>query len=72
MDAADLKVFEAVARHGSMNRAAAELNAVQSNVTARVRALSSSLASFYSSGMHAAYSSWAPYAPLFGTRIQAA
>ena len=39
MDATDLKVFEAVARHGSMNRAAAELNTVQSNVTARVRAL---------------------------------
>src|SRR5260370_41560927 len=39
MDATDLKVFEAVARHGSMNRAAGELNTVQSNVTARVRAL---------------------------------
>ena len=39
MDATDLKVFEAVARHGSMNRAAAELNTVQSNVTARVRGL---------------------------------
>jgi DNA-binding transcriptional LysR family regulator len=39
MDATDLKVFEAVARHGSMNRAAAELNTVQSNITARVRAL---------------------------------
>jgi DNA-binding transcriptional LysR family regulator len=39
MDLTDLKVFEAVARHGSMNRAAAELNTVQSNVTARVRAL---------------------------------
>jgi DNA-binding transcriptional LysR family regulator len=39
MDATDLRVFEAVARHGSMNRAAAELNTVQSNVTARVRAL---------------------------------
>lgn len=39
MDPTDLKVFEAVARHGSMNRAAAELNTVQSNVTARVRAL---------------------------------
>jgi DNA-binding transcriptional LysR family regulator len=39
MDQTDLKVFEAVARHGSMNRAAAELNTVQSNVTARVRAL---------------------------------
>src|SRR5260370_37196821 len=38
MDATDLKVFEAVARHGSMNRAAAELNTVQSNVTARGRA----------------------------------
>jgi DNA-binding transcriptional LysR family regulator len=39
MDAIDLKVFEVVARHGSMNRAAAELNTVQSNITARVRAL---------------------------------
>src|SRR5258708_26801979 len=39
MDATDLKVFEAVARHGSMNRAAPELNTVQSNVTARGRAL---------------------------------
>jgi DNA-binding transcriptional LysR family regulator len=39
MDPTDLKVFEAVARHGSMSRAAAELNTVQSNVTARVRTL---------------------------------
>ena len=39
MDAADLKVFEAVARHGSMNRAAAALHTVQSNVTARIRHL---------------------------------
>jgi len=39
MDVADLRVFEAVARHGSMNRAAAELHTVQSNVTARIRAL---------------------------------
>jgi DNA-binding transcriptional LysR family regulator len=39
MDAADLKVFEAVLRHGSMNRAAAELNTVQSNVTSHIRAL---------------------------------
>lgn len=39
MDAIDLRFFEAVARHGSMNRAAVELNTVQSNVTARVRAL---------------------------------
>jgi DNA-binding transcriptional LysR family regulator len=39
MDAIDLRLFEAVARHGSMNKAAVELNTVQSNVTARVRAL---------------------------------
>ena len=39
MDVADLEVFEAVVRHGSMNRAATELNTVQSNVTARIRAL---------------------------------
>jgi len=39
MDVGDLKVFEAVARLGSMNRAALELNTVQSNVTGRIRAL---------------------------------
>jgi DNA-binding transcriptional LysR family regulator len=39
MDASDLRVFEAVARLGGMNRAAAELHTVQSNVTARVRQL---------------------------------
>ena len=39
MDPTDLKVFESVARHGNMSRAAVELNTVQSNVTARVRAL---------------------------------
>jgi DNA-binding transcriptional LysR family regulator len=39
MDTGDLKVFEAVARLGGMNRAAAELNTVQSNVTARIKAL---------------------------------
>jgi DNA-binding transcriptional LysR family regulator len=39
MDLADLRVFEAVARLGGMNRAAAELNMVQSNVTARIRLL---------------------------------
>ncbi len=39
MDAADLKLFAAVARSGGMNRAADVLNTVQSNVTARVRAL---------------------------------
>src|SRR5215472_15800928 len=39
MDAGDLKIFEAVARLGGMNRAAAELHTVESNVTARIRAL---------------------------------
>jgi LysR family transcriptional regulator, cell division regulator len=43
MDASDLRVFEAVARLGGMNRAAAELNTVQSNVTARIRALEDEL-----------------------------
>ncbi|HYG89234.1 MAG TPA: LysR family transcriptional regulator [Azospirillum sp.] len=43
MDASDLKVFEAVARLGGMNRAAAELNTVQSNVTARIRLLEEEL-----------------------------
>ncbi len=39
MDAADLRIFAAVARTGSMSKAAAELGTVQSNVTARIRAL---------------------------------
>ncbi len=39
MDAGDLRVFEAVARLGGMNRAAAELHTVQSNVTSRIRLL---------------------------------
>jgi LysR family transcriptional regulator, cell division regulator len=39
MDASDLRWMEAVARHGSMNKAAAELNTVQSNITARIRTL---------------------------------
>ena len=43
MDAADLKVFAAVARIGGMNRAANELHTVQSNVTARVRTLEEEL-----------------------------
>lgn len=43
MDSHDLRVFEAVARAGGMSRAAEELNTVQSNVTARVRALETSL-----------------------------
>ena len=43
MDAGDLRIFEAVARLGGMNRAAAELNTVQSNVTARIRQLEDEL-----------------------------
>lgn len=43
MDAGDLRVFEAVARLGGMNRAAAELSTVQSNVTARIRLLEEAL-----------------------------
>lgn len=43
MDIADLRVFEAVARTGGMGRAAAELNTVQSAVTARIRALEDAL-----------------------------
>jgi len=39
MDAGDLKVFAAVARLGGMNRAAAALHTVQSNITARIQAL---------------------------------
>lgn len=39
MDAADLRVFQSVALTGSMNKAALELNTVQSNVTARIRSL---------------------------------
>jgi len=43
MDIADLKTFEAVMRLGSMNKAATELNTVQSNISTRVRALESEL-----------------------------
>jgi len=43
MDAGDLKIFEAVARLGGMNRAAAELHTVQSNVTARIKTLEADL-----------------------------
>ncbi|MBI3443881.1 MAG: LysR family transcriptional regulator [Magnetospirillum sp.] len=43
MDAADLRVFESVARLGGMSRAASELNTVQSNVTARIRLLEGQL-----------------------------
>jgi LysR family transcriptional regulator, cell division regulator len=43
MDADDLRIVEAVARIGSMNRAASELNMVQSNVTSRIRLLEEEL-----------------------------
>lgn len=43
MDTVDLRIFEAVARLGVMSRAAAELNTVQSNITARIRGLEESL-----------------------------
>lgn len=43
MDVSDLRVFEAVARLGGMNRAATELNTVQSNVTTRIRVLEEEL-----------------------------
>ena len=43
MDASDLRVFEAVARLGGMNRAASELHTVQSNVTTRIRQLEEEL-----------------------------
>jgi LysR family transcriptional regulator, cell division regulator len=43
MDAGDLRVFEAVARLGGMSRAAEALHTVQSNVTARIRALEEEL-----------------------------
>lgn len=43
MDASELRIFEAVARLGGMGRAAAELNTVQSNVTARIRQIEEAL-----------------------------
>jgi DNA-binding transcriptional LysR family regulator len=43
MESANLRVFEAVARLGGMNKAASELNTVQSNVTARIRMLEDEL-----------------------------
>ncbi|MBL27836.1 MAG: LysR family transcriptional regulator [Rhodospirillaceae bacterium] len=39
----DLRIFEATARLGGMNRAASELNTVQSNVTTRIRHLEAQL-----------------------------
>ena len=44
LSVSDLRVFEAVARLGSMTRAAEELHTVQSNVTARIRGLEEQLA----------------------------
>ena len=43
VDVIDLKVVDAVARHGSMNKAAVELNTVQSNVSSRIRSLEEEL-----------------------------
>jgi LysR family transcriptional regulator, cell division regulator len=43
MDAGDLRMFEAVARLGSMSRAGEELHTVQSNVTTRIRSLEQEL-----------------------------
>jgi DNA-binding transcriptional LysR family regulator len=43
MDSPDLRVFETVARTGSITRAAGELHTVQSNVTARIRLLEQEL-----------------------------
>ena len=43
MDSTELRIFEAVARTGGMKRAADELHTVQSNVTARVKALEDDL-----------------------------
>ena len=43
MESSDLRVFEAVARLGSITAASDELHTVQSNVTARIRALENRL-----------------------------
>jgi DNA-binding transcriptional LysR family regulator len=43
VDVTDLKVVDTVARHGSMNKAARELNTVTSNVSARIRSLEDEL-----------------------------
>lgn len=43
MESGDLRVFQAVAEEGSITRAAARLNYVQSNVTARVQQLETEL-----------------------------
>jgi len=43
MESGDLRVFQTVAREGSITKAAARLNYVQSNVTARIQQLESEL-----------------------------
>jgi DNA-binding transcriptional LysR family regulator len=43
MDIEDLRVLIAVAKNGSMNRAATDLNTVQSNVTSKIRAMEEEL-----------------------------
>ena len=43
MDVDDLRILAAVAKHGSMNRAAADLHLVQSSVTARIRLMEEEL-----------------------------
>ncbi|WP_085581322.1 LysR family transcriptional regulator [Thalassospira mesophila] len=43
MDISDLQVFATVAKLGSMRKASEELNTVQSNITARIRALEENL-----------------------------
>ncbi|GKU77449.1 LysR family transcriptional regulator [Paenibacillus sp. L3-i20] len=43
MELNDLNIFRAVAAHGSISKAAAELNYVQSNVTARIKLLEKEL-----------------------------
>ncbi|WP_019637235.1 LysR family transcriptional regulator [Paenibacillus fonticola] len=43
MDLNDLRIFQMVALHGSVSRAAEELNYVQSNVTARIKLLEKEL-----------------------------
>lgn len=45
LDAGDLRIFAAVAHSGGMSRAADKLNTVQSNVTARIRALEEEIGS---------------------------
>lgn len=43
MESGELKIFRAVAREGSITKAARQLNYVQSNVTARIHKLETDL-----------------------------